>query len=107
MGYSDDLNPNNEMLRLELVPGTSSLGTYDLTGFRLHKNRGDSFKFPDGFAIVEGRPIYVSTGSGTNTETELYWGLEHGVWDNFGDCAHLVAPAGWFMYLLGSGAPSC
>ena len=97
MGYRDDQNPNNEYVQLELDPRFASSGVSDLTGFRLQNNRGESFQFPDGFAIQQNRPVRIFTGSGKNTATELYWKLSHGVWDNRGDCAHLMLINGRLM----------
>lgn len=65
-----------------------------MTGFVLRNNRGDAFTFPVGFQMRVGRSVRVYTGPGVATDTELYWGLEAGVWDNTNDCARLVYPTG-------------
>ena len=106
MGVRDNENPNNEFVKLELDPRYAPSGTFDLTGFTLTNSGGDSFQFPDGFTITQDQPVRVFTGSGINSETQLYWGLSSGVWDNMGDCVFLVAPVGWTMYYLSSG-PEC
>ena len=105
-GVRDNENPNNEFVKLELDPRYAPSGTFDLTGFTLTNSGGDSFQFPDGFTITQDQPVRVFTGSGINSETQLYWGLSSGVWDNMGDCVFLVAPVGWTMYYLSSG-PEC
>ncbi len=74
-----------------------------MAGFLLRNNRQRVFYFPTGFQIQAGRPVKIFTGSGINTDTELYWGLARGVWDDMGDCAHLVHPIGIDYYRLRSG----
>ena len=106
MGWKDDVNPNNEFVRLELDPRFASAGVHDLTGFRIRNLAGDSFQFPDGYVIRQDQAVKTFTGSGTNTETELYWDLSQGVWDNMGDCAQLSGPDGRRMYHLYYG-PTC
>jgi murein DD-endopeptidase MepM/ murein hydrolase activator NlpD len=100
MGYKDSENPNNEFVELTLDPRFSSGPDFDLTGFRLRNNNGDSFFFPDGFVIHENQPVRIYTGAGQNTATVLYWGRSGGVWDNMGDCAYLVRSIGSNMYRL-------
>ena len=100
------MNPNNEFVMLELDPRFASEGVHDLTGFRIRNLAGDSFQFPDGYVIRQDQAVKIFTGSGTNTETELYWDLSHGVWNNMGDCAQLSGPDGRRMYHLYYG-PTC
>ena len=95
MGWKDEQNPNNEFVELTLDLRFVPSGTFDLTGFLLRNNEGESFSFPSGFQIHQDLPVRIFTGSGTNTAIELYWGLSQGVWDNFfGDCAQLLYPGG-------------
>ena len=100
MGPRDSESPNNEMLQLELDPRYAPSGEYDLTGFSIHNIRGDSFLFPDDFLIGQDQPVWLFTGSGTSTDTVLYWGRSEGVWDNTRDCAFLAWPDGSTMYHL-------
>jgi murein DD-endopeptidase MepM/ murein hydrolase activator NlpD len=101
MGYADSQNPNNEFAELTLDPRFAPSGSFDLTGFTLSNNAGESFTFPDGFVIHQDAPVRVYARSGTNTDTELYWGRSAPAWDPMGDCAHLVRPNGRTMYRLG------
>ena len=106
-GWKDDIRPNNEFVQLELDSRYAPSGTYDLTGFSLKNNHGDSFKIPNGTIIKQNVPIHIFTGSGTNTATNLYWGLSNGIWDDMGDCAHLVKPDNSNMYKLNTMDTSC
>jgi murein DD-endopeptidase MepM/ murein hydrolase activator NlpD len=99
MGWRDDQHPNNEWVELTLDPRVAALGRFDLTGYRLCNNRGDTFQFPGGFMLLKDRPIYVFAGSGEQTETELYWSHPP-TWDHMGDCVRLVKPDGQYMYRL-------
>jgi murein DD-endopeptidase MepM/ murein hydrolase activator NlpD len=103
MGYDDHQNPNNEFVEITLNAPVASSDRLDLTGFRLRDMAGNAFDFPDAFVIQEGMPVRVYTGSGSNTEPELYWGLSEGVWDNMGDCAHLLGPDGTDLHRLSFG----
>ncbi|MBI3953721.1 MAG: peptidoglycan DD-metalloendopeptidase family protein [Chloroflexi bacterium] len=92
MGWKDAENPNNEFAQLEVDPRFAPSGSSDLTGFGLRNNRGDTFLFPRGFTVRRDRPVKVHSGTGRNTDTDLYWGRPSGVWDDLGDCAYLVHP---------------
>jgi len=39
--------------------------------------------------LEPGESITIHTGSGTDTETDLYWGQESAVWNNDGDTVTL------------------
>lgn len=94
MGVNDARNPNNEFVEITLDPRYVTTLTFDMTGFVLRNNDDDEFTFPTGFQLRVGRPVRIYTGPGVATETELYWGLDAGVWDNTSDCARLVYPTG-------------
>ena len=94
MGVNDAQNPNNEFVEITLDPRFVTTPTFDMTGFVLRNNRGDAFTFPAGFQMEVGRSVRVYTGPGVNTDTQLFWGLGAGVWDNTNDCARLVYPTG-------------
>lgn len=52
-----------------------------------------------------GRPVLVYTGPGVRTDTELFWGLGAGAWDNTSECARLVYPnAGAYRFATAAGA---
>jgi len=60
----------------------------DMTGWILKDEANHQYKFPT-FTLKVGSTVTVYTGSGTNTETELYWGSGAPIWNNDGDTAYL------------------
>jgi len=44
-----------------------------------------AYTFPGGFTLDPGETVTVYTGSGTDTDSELYWGSGRAVWNNGGD----------------------
>jgi len=57
----------------------------DLSGWRVTDEAGHAYEFPDGFALDPGERVTLHTGSGEDTDTELYWGAGRPVWNNDGD----------------------
>jgi hypothetical protein len=57
----------------------------DISGWTLEDAAGRSYIFPDGVTVDPQATIRVRTGSGTNTDTELYWGSGSPIWNNDGD----------------------
>jgi hypothetical protein len=54
---------------------------------------GNVFTFPS-FFLDSGATVKIWTKSGTNTSTDLFWGLTQEVWNNDGDTATLNDHAG-------------
>ncbi|WP_256546868.1 lamin tail domain-containing protein [Halobellus inordinatus] len=77
----DAENLNGEYVTIENM-GSSSL---DLTGWELADAADHTYTIPEGTVLDAGAQITVHTGSGTNTETDLYWGQSSPVWNNNGD----------------------
>lgn len=44
-----------------------------------------AYRFPDGTRLDPGQSLTLRTGSGTDTDTEYYWGSERPIWNNDGD----------------------
>ncbi|WP_233559413.1 MULTISPECIES: lamin tail domain-containing protein [unclassified Halorubrum] len=57
----------------------------DLSGWNVADEAGHSYEFPEGFALDAGATVTLRTGSGADTETDLYWGAGSPVWNNAGD----------------------
>ncbi len=74
-------NLNDEYVVFENT-GSSSV---DLSGWELADAADHTYTFPDGTELGPGEQLTVYTGSGTDTETELYWGQSSPVWNNAGD----------------------
>jgi len=60
----------------------------DLTAWELKDEAGHCFTFPS-FTLEAGATVTVHTGSGGNTQTDLYWGRGAAVWNNDHDTAYL------------------
>jgi hypothetical protein len=43
------------------------------------------YDFSDGFTLEAGVEVTLYTGSGTDSDIELYWGQGRAVWNNAGD----------------------
>ncbi|WP_211338395.1 lamin tail domain-containing protein [Haloterrigena salifodinae] len=41
--------------------------------------------FPSGFTLESGESVTIYSGSGSNSDTELYWGSGRAIWNNSGD----------------------
>ncbi|MFA1610902.1 lamin tail domain-containing protein [Halobellus rubicundus] len=57
----------------------------DLSGWTVADAAGHTYTVPDGTVLDPGAELTLRTGSGTDTETTLYWGADGAVWNNGGD----------------------
>ncbi|NJE46503.1 hypothetical protein E3E35_03545 [Thermococcus sp. GR7] len=89
MGW-DHSNLNDEYVVI------ANLGCLDenLGEWRLMDEKGHTYIFPSGFILKAGKTVTVHTGSGTDTDTDLYWGEKRAVWNNDGDTAYLYDASG-------------
>jgi micrococcal nuclease len=55
---------------------------------------GATYQVPTGFTLKSGDTVTLYTGSGNNSDTELYWGAERAVWNNGGDTITLKDGSG-------------
>ena len=78
---NDNENLNDEYVVFENTGETP----LDLGNYELLDEAGASYSFPAGFALGPGERVTVYTGSGTDTNAELYWGKSSAVWNNGGD----------------------
>lgn len=60
----------------------------DMTGWHLQDRTGATYTFPH-FTLQPERIVRVHTGEGTDTDTDLCWGLRSSVWCNKGDIVSL------------------
>jgi micrococcal nuclease len=77
---NDHENLNDEYIVLRNT-GDSAI---DMSGWRLSDEADHTYTFPS-FTLDAGTTVTIYTGSGTNTESELYWGSSSAVWNNGGD----------------------
>jgi competence protein ComEC len=57
----------------------------DLSGWTVRDAAGRTYTVPDGVAVASDETITLHTGSGTDTETDLYWESGSPIWNNGGD----------------------
>lgn len=73
----------------------NGLATLDLTGWVLRDESSQNrYRFPDGFLLRPGEAVAVFTGCGEDGPETLYWCAPGPVWNNGGDSALLLDPAG-------------
>lgn len=65
-------------------------GDQDMAGWTLCNEINHCYPFPTDFILESDAEVTVWTGSGTDTDDELYWGRGEPVWDNDGDTAYLM-----------------
>jgi micrococcal nuclease len=84
--HEDAVGNDHENLNDEYVEFTNTGDeTLDLSGWTVSDEADHSYVFPDGFALGPGESVTLYTGSGTDGDTELYWGSGSAIWNNAGD----------------------
>jgi lamin tail-like protein/uncharacterized protein DUF1524 len=85
-GSPDDAtNINDEWVEI----ANGGVVGYDLTGWTVVDEAGNSYTFPTGRVLDPDTKVRVHSGQGTNTGTDLFWGRSQHVWNNGGDVASL------------------
>ena len=80
---------SNYSLNAEWVRITNYRSTArDLTGWTIKDKTGYVYTFPE-FTLKAGASVRVHTGSGADSQTDLYWDRGWYVWNNTGDTAYL------------------
>ena len=83
----DNANLNEEYITFRvLVSGP-------LLGYVVEDESGSHYGFPDG-TFSAGQIFRLHTGSGTDSQTDLYWGSTTAVWDNGSDAVTVLDPLG-------------
>jgi len=95
----DNLNLGDEWVRITNTGGSPA----DLSGWVLKDTSASHrYRFPDGFVLAAGGSVTVRTGCGADTAAELHWCSEgSAVWNNDGDTALLLDPAGNIVDSMG------
>jgi hypothetical protein len=93
--------PENYFEEYVRVKNRTSL-TVDLTGWTIWSKRNDKlYTFPS-FRLRSDQTVQVWTRPGTDTSTDLFWGLADEVWKEDGDCAKLSdendEKVNWYYY---------
>ncbi len=85
---NDNNNPNDEYIVFKaLVAGT-------LAGYAVEDQTGHRYDFPDR-VFPKAQTFTLRTGSGTDTQADLYWNMSvSAVWNNDGDTVKVLDPEG-------------
>ena len=87
----DEDDPNGEWVLL----GNLADQDADLTGWMLRdESTQNRYAFPAGTLLSPGGQVLIHTGCGEDSPTDLYWCSAGPVWNNGGDTALLLDPAG-------------
>jgi micrococcal nuclease len=68
--------------------------TLDMGGWRVEDDASHTYTFPTGFTLDPGETVTLYTGSGTDSDSELYWGSESAIWNNGGDTVFVYTASG-------------
>ncbi len=82
---NDNLNDEYVTFRV-IVSGT-------LLGYAVEDETGHHYGFPDR-VFQAGQTFKLHTGTGSDTQTDLYWGQDSAVWNNDGDTVKVLDPQG-------------
>ena len=67
----------------------------DLTGYSVSDATSKQYQFSDGFSLQPGDQVTLFSGTGDDTDTELYWGRTGtAIWNNGGDTVNVVNDSG-------------
>lgn len=78
---NDNQNLNDEYVTFANVGD----GPLDMGGWTVADEAGQTYTVPDGFTLDPGAQVTLYSGSGTDTDEELYWGSGRAIWNNGGD----------------------
>jgi hypothetical protein len=90
-------SPEKENLNEEWVEVANN-GTVDenLAGWTIQDQQNHTFTFPD-FNLKAGTTIKIHTGTGSNSDEDLYWNRSTSIWNNDGDLATLINTSGFVI----------
>lgn len=93
--HNDPSGPDKEhgeptQLEREWVEIRNSSSTdVSMGGWTLEDTAGHEFTFDEEYVLPAGESVKVHTGSGTDSQSDRYWGRDAYVWNNEGDTATL------------------
>jgi competence protein ComEC len=87
---NDRENLNDEYVVFE----NTASETLDMSGWTVADDADHTYTIPDGFTLGSGETVTLYTGSGTATESELYWGSGSPIWNNDGDTVIVTSSEG-------------
>jgi competence protein ComEC len=90
-------SPEKENLNEEWVEVANN-GTIDenLAGWVIQDQQNHTYVFPD-FNLKAGATVKIHSGTGSNSDEDLYWNRSTSIWNNGGDLATLVDASGFVI----------
>ena len=87
-------SPEKENLNEEWVEVANN-GTIDenLTGWVIQDQQNHTYSFPD-FNLKAGATVKIHSGTGSNSDEDLYWNRSTSIWNNDGDLVTLIDTSG-------------
>jgi endonuclease YncB( thermonuclease family) len=61
----------------------------ELSGWKVEDEADHTYHFPSDFTLDPGDTVTLYTGSGEDTDSELYWGSGSAIWNNGGDTIYV------------------
>ncbi|WP_255494161.1 lamin tail domain-containing protein [Halarchaeum sp. CBA1220] len=83
-------NLNDEYVVFENTGETA----LDMGGWTVQDESGKTYTVPDEFVLDAGAQVTLHTGSGSDTDRDLYWGYGSAVWNNGGDTVIVTTDTG-------------
>jgi len=77
----DHENLNDEYVVFE----NTGSATLDISGWTVEDEADHTYTVPQGTTVEPGEQITLYTGSGSDSDAELYWGSGSAIWNNGGD----------------------
>jgi endonuclease YncB( thermonuclease family) len=88
-------NDNNNLNDEYVVFENSGTGAIDLSGWTVEDEASHTYSFPSGFTLDAGAQVTLHTGTGSDTNSDLYWGnTGSAVWNNGGDTVSVYDDSG-------------
>ncbi len=87
--YISDINPSSDEKNDYVEIKNAESSTNDLTDWWIKADSGERYDFPSGFDLGGGDEVKVRSGIGSDTSSNLYWGLSDSLWTDKDNCAYL------------------
>lgn len=84
LNYDAEGNDNENLNGEYIVFTNEGNSSLELTGWLVLDESNNEYYFPS-FSLGNGSSVTLYIGSGTDSQTELYWGSTKSIWNNDGD----------------------
>jgi hypothetical protein len=84
LNYDAEGNDNENLNGEYIVFTNEGNSSLELTGWMVLDESNNEYYFPS-FSLGNGSTVTLYIGSGTDSQTELFWGSTKSIWNNDGD----------------------